>query len=121
MNGSNARPAFEQTNRTSTNFTPFLKDSAGNGSARMNIVNTGAINDIGQLTICENSIDNAVASAIRRMRILAISILITVEAFVSERISQNARDSDIDLAYGIKEPMLTRVCDHRSLRSDAYC
>ncbi len=84
------------------NFTPFMKDSAGSGNARMNIVNTGAMNDIGQLTTCENHIDNAVASAIRKIRTLAMSMPLLVVTFVSEGIGQNAHDSDIDLAYRIE-------------------
>lgn len=84
------------------NFTPFMKDSAGSGNARMDIVNIGAMKDIGQLTTCENHIDKAVASAIRRIRTLAISMPLSVVAFTSEGIGQNAHDSDIDLAYGIE-------------------
>ena len=82
-------------------FQGLLK-SAGSGSARMNIVNTGAINDSGQLTTCENHIDSAVAKAKRRMRTLAIAMPVPTVAFVSESIGQNAHDSDIDLAHRVK-------------------
>ena len=106
---------------------PALSFSAGNGSDSMNIVNTGATKDMGQLTICENSIDRAVPSAMRRMRTLAMlifldsvaSVLPMATVFESEGISQEAGKPDIDFSYEIEEPVVAGVDDDRGLRSNA--
>ena len=106
---------------------PALSLSAGNGNDRINIVSTGATNDIGQLTICENSIDRAVPSAMRRTRTLAMlilldsvaSVLLMATVFESEGISQEAGKPDIDFSYEIEEPVVASVDDDRGLRSDA--
>lgn len=104
---------------------PASSFSTGNGSDRMNIVNTGAMNDIGQLTICENSIDRAVPSAMRSMRTLAIlmrlasadSVLSITETLESEGIRQKTGNSNVNLANEIEEPVVSCVNDHRGLRS----
>ncbi len=105
---------------------PALSLSAGKGSDRINIVSTGATNDIGQLTICENSIDRAVPSAMRRMRTLAIlmrlatadSALSITEVPESEGISQKTGNSDVYLADKIEEPVVACVDNDRGLRSN---
>jgi len=100
---------------------------AGKGSDKINIVSTGATNDSGQLTICENSIDSAVPSAMRRMRTLAMLmrfvsvasvLLITVE-LESEGIRQETGDSDVYLANEVEEPVVAGINDHRGLGTDA--
>jgi len=104
---------------------PESSFNTGNGSDRINIVSTGATNDIGQLTICENSIDRAVPSAMRNMRTLAIlmrlasadSALSITEVPESEGISQKTGNSNINLANEIEEPVVACVYDHRGLRS----
>lgn len=52
---------------------PLVNDGAGKGVASKNIVKTAAINDIGQLTICEKAIERLTPSARRKIRRLAIS------------------------------------------------
>jgi len=106
---------------------PALSLSAGNGNDRINIVSTGATNDIGQLTICENNIDKAVPSAMRNIRTLAMlmrlasadSALSITETLESEGISQEAGKPDIDLSHEIEEPVVAGVNDDRGLRSDS--
>ncbi len=94
---------------------PAFSFSAGIGNDRMNIVSTGATNDNGQLTICENSIDNAVPSAIRRMRTLAMlmrvdsTALLIAAALESEGIGQDTGDSDVYFSNEIEEPVFAGV------------
>ncbi len=73
------------------------------------MVSTGAINDIGQLTICENNMHSAVPSAIRKMRTLAmlmrLSSATVLEIAVdptSEGIGQETGNSDRNLADKIE-------------------
>ncbi len=106
---------------------PASSFSAGSGNERMNIVSTGATNDIGQLTICENSIDRAVPSAMRNMRTLAIlmrfasadAVLPTNEILDSEGISQEAGHSDIYRADEIEQPVVACVNNDRGLGANA--
>lgn len=106
---------------------PAFSFSAGNGNDRINIVNTGATNDIGQLTIWENSMDNAVPSAMRKIRTLAMliffdsaaSVLLIATVFESEGIGQKTGYSYIYLADEVEEPVVARIGDHRGLRSNA--
>ena len=106
---------------------PAFSFSAGSGNDRINIVNTGATNDIGQLTICENSMDKAVPSAMRRMRTLAMliffdfvaSVLLMATVFESESIGQETGEPYVYFADEIEEPVVAGKDDHRGLRSNA--
>ena len=55
---------------------PILSVIAGNGSASMNIVMTGAMNDKSQATACETHIDSPVPAARRSIRTWAMSIIV---------------------------------------------
>ena len=71
----------------------------------MNIVSTGAMNDIGQLITWENSIESAVPSARRKMRTLAILMRFestAIAAVALEDIGQQAGNSYIYLAHEIE-------------------
>ena len=78
----------------------------------MNIVSTGATNDSGQLTICENNIESAVPSAMRRMRTLAILMRLdslalgTAVELESDGIGQEAGDPNVDPADEVEEPVV---------------
>ena len=99
---------------------PPLKFGTGIGKHNMNIVITGATNDSGQLTICENNMQSAVPSASRKTRTLAMLIppaavedaLETALGPASEGISQEARYSDVQLAHRIEYPAVAGVDDH---------
>ena len=106
------RPALAQTARTTTNLMPSLSESAGNGRARINNVKTGAMNDIGQFTICENNKDKDVAKANRRIRTLAISIRPSLSIPGSECIRKVTHDSDINSAREIEQPVVARIGDN---------
>jgi hypothetical protein len=75
-------------------------------------VSTGAMNDSGQLTICENNIESAVPSAMRRMRTLAILMRLdslalgTAVELESDGIGQEAGDSNVDPADEVEEPVV---------------
>ena len=102
---------------------PLLRFMTGIGNASMNIVRTGAINDSGQLTTCENNMQSAVPNASRRIRTLAILIPpvaaeVVLEISVgpeSEGISQETRNSDVHLAHRIEYPTVAGIYDYRSL------
>ena len=106
---------------------PAFSFNAGNGNDRINIVSTGATNDIGQFTICENSIDSAVPSAMRKMRTLAMLMRWDSEIFVlpintaiaSEGVGQNTGNSYVYLSNEIEEPVVAGINDYRSLGTDA--
>ena len=102
------------------NLMPPESFITGSGNARMNIVSTGATNDIGHATICENSMQSAVPSAMRRMRTLAILMRSdpAAAACPSEGISENACDPYVDFADEIECPVLTGVDDHGRLRAN---
>ena len=69
---ASCKPANKEIVRMATRPMPCLSLSAGNGNANTNIVMTGEINDMGQLTACENHNDTAVPKANLRMRTLAM-------------------------------------------------
>lgn len=102
---------------------PLLRFIAGIGSASMNIVRTGAINDIGQLTTCENNMQSAVPRASRRIRTLAMLMPLVAAEVVfetavdpeSEGICQETRDSDVHLTHSIEYPAVTGIDDHGGL------
>ena len=52
--GSSNSPAYIDTDNAATNMMPDFNFGAGNGSARMNIVMTGAMKDRSHPTACEN-------------------------------------------------------------------
>ena len=69
--GSGVSPTSMGASRAATNTIPFFRVGAGKGSARMNMVSTGATKDSGNMNTCENSRQLAVPKARRRMRRLA--------------------------------------------------
>ena len=79
---------------------PFFSVGAGSGIASRNMVNTGAMNESGQLMTWENSSDKLVPSAKRKIRLLAAADAASggPSAAISEGITHDTCQSNVDSA-----------------------
>lgn len=120
--GSNSKLTSRHPTNSTTNPMPPLSPGAGNGSASMNIVITGAIKDMSQPTACENQRQDEVPNASRRIRTLAMSMAEVAAADVPESvgIGEDAVNTHPDPGDRIEYPAVARVNDNRRLRADAH-